>query len=115
MGFPETRDVAAGAYGRAVHDGGERTFLVEVYVPRLDAATAAAITSRCRTAVRDLKEEGVSLRWLQSFSLIDEDTYLCIVAARDRQHIGRLSGLAGLKHSHVVEVVAIDAAPTEPR
>ena len=92
--------------------GRERTFLVELYVPQLDEQGAAAITSRCRVAAAQLAEQGVALRWLRSFALIDEETYLCVVAARDRDHVDRLSRRAGLEHDHVVEIVAIDGAPT---
>jgi hypothetical protein len=88
--------------------GSERTFLVEVYVPKLDEPAAVAITLRCRAAVGQLAEQGVALRWLHSFALIDEETYLCLVAARDRDQVAQLSRRAGLEHDHVVEVVAID-------
>jgi hypothetical protein len=86
----------------------ERTFLLELYVPQLDEQAAAAITSRCRAAVGQLAEQGVALRWLRSFALLDEETYLCIVAARDRDHVAQLSRRAGLERDHVIEVVAID-------
>jgi hypothetical protein len=88
--------------------GSERTFLVELYVPQLDEQAAMAITSRCRAAARQLAEQGVALRWLRSFALVAEETYLCIVAARDRDHVLELSRRAGLEHDHVVEVVALD-------
>lgn len=91
--------------------GLERTFLVELYVPQLDEQKAAAITSRCRTTARQLAEQGVPIQWLRSFVLVGEETYLCVVAARDRDHVSQLSRRAGLEHDHVVEVVAIDAAP----
>jgi hypothetical protein len=88
--------------------GSERTFLVELYVPQLDEQAAMAITSRCRAAARQLAEQGVALRWLRSFALVADETYLCIVAARDRDHVLELSRRAGLEHDHVVEVVALD-------
>lgn len=89
--------------------GSERTFLVELYVPQLDEQGAVAIASHCRAAVRQLAEQGVSVRWLRSYALIAEETYLCVVAARDRDDVAQLSRRAGLEHDHVVEVVAIDA------
>ena len=87
---------------------GERTFLVERYVPRLDRQTAAAISSRFHGALQALHEEGVTLRWLRSFALIGEETYLCIVAALDQADVVELSRRAGFEHDHVVEMVALD-------
>ncbi len=92
--------------------GLERTFLVELYVPQLDEQTAVAISSRCRAAAGQLAEQGVALRWLRSFAVLAEETYLCVVAARDRDDVVELSRQAGLEHDHVVEVVAIDGAET---
>ncbi len=92
--------------------GSERTFLVELYVPQLDEQGAVAIASRCRAAARQLAEQGVALRWLRSYAVMAEETYLCVVAARDRDHVVELSRRAGLEHDHVVEVVAIDGNPS---
>ena len=86
-------------------------FLVELFVPRLDEDAARAITSRCRAAAGRLAEQGIELRWLRSFAVLAEETYLCVVAARDRDHVVELSRRAGLEHDHVVEVVAIDGTP----
>lgn len=93
---------------------GERTFLVDSYIPRLDQQTAAAISSRFRAAAQELGEQGVTLHWLRSFALIDEETHLCIVAAPDRDHVVRLSQQVGLEYDHVVEMFAIDAFALGP-
>lgn len=87
---------------------GERTFLVESFVPELDEATAAAISSRVRTTLSELQEEGLALGWVVSFALVEEETYLCLVGAIDLEVIVRLSEQAGLTSAHVVEVVALD-------
>jgi Protein of unknown function (DUF4242) len=86
----------------------ERTFLVEKFVPRLDELEAAAITSRLHSAGAELVEEGVVLRFVRSYALIDEETYLCIVAGRDEDCIVRLNARARFDCDHVVEVVAFD-------
>jgi hypothetical protein len=86
----------------------ERTFLVESYVPHLDDRSAMAITSRLPAGVRQLEKEGAALRWLRSFALVGEETYLCLVAAYDPDHVARLNQRAGLECGHVVEVVAIE-------
>jgi hypothetical protein len=86
----------------------ERTFLVESYVRDLDDRSAAAITSRLQAGIRQLDKEGATLRWLRSFALVDEETYLCFVAAYDPDHVAQLGQRAGLEYEHVVEVVAIE-------
>jgi hypothetical protein len=91
---------------------GARTFLVESYVPQLDESIARAISSRLRSVVPELRKEGVAVQWLGSFAVIDEETYLCIVAAADPEDVSRLNELAGLEHDHIVEVVSIDATPS---
>jgi hypothetical protein len=95
--------------------GAGRTFLVESYVPRLDKRTAATLSSRLREAIRRLGEEGVALRWGGSFALVDEETYLCIIAAPQLDDVVRLSGRVGFEHDHVVEVLAIDEPATQGR
>lgn len=95
-------------------EGPERTFLIEKYVPQLDEATAVAISSRFRAAVRRRNERGVALRWIRSFALFDEETFCCIVAASDVDHIVQLSARGGVEYDHVVEVVALDQAVPRP-
>jgi hypothetical protein len=85
----------------------EKTFLVESYVPHLDEPTAGAISSRYRAAVVRLGEEGVALRWVQSFALFEEETYLCIVGASDLDHVLRLNERSGNRVDHVAEIVAV--------
>jgi hypothetical protein len=92
--------------------GGEKTFLVESYVPQLDESSAAVISLRVRAAVRQLEKEGVALVCLRSFAVIGEETYLCIVAAHDLDHVVQLNERAGLNYDHVVEVIAIDPTPS---
>jgi Protein of unknown function (DUF4242) len=91
-----------------VAHGIQRTFLIESYVPHLDDRSAATITSRLRATVRQLQKEGIALRWLRSFALVGEETYLCLVAASDLEYVVQLNRRAGLECDHVVEVVPIE-------
>jgi hypothetical protein len=86
-----------------------RRFLVESYVPRLDARTAETLSSRLRQTVRQLNGEGTAVRWWGSFALVDEETYICIIAALKIDDVIEVSERAGLERDHVVEVLAIDA------
>lgn len=84
----------------------ERTFLVESYVPNLDEATAAALSSRLRSAIDELRREGHMLAWLRSFALVEEETYVWMLAAVDADDVALASRRAGLAHhAHIVEVV----------
>jgi hypothetical protein len=89
----------------------ETTFLVETYVPNLDGEAAATISSRYRSAIRELERQGVVLRWLRSYALIADETFLCIVGARGSDEVVELSRRAGLDPDHVVQVVQLDPAP----
>jgi hypothetical protein len=94
-----------------VADETENAFLIEKYVPRLDEATALAISSRFRAAIlRPTRRDG-TLRWIQSFALLSEETYCCIIGAPDLEHIAQLKERVGLEYDHVVELVALDPAP----
>ena len=89
----------------------EGTFLVETYVPNLDGQAAATISSRYRSAIRELERQGVILRRLRSYALIADETFLCIVGARGSDEVVELSRRAGLDPDHVVQVVQLDPAP----
>jgi hypothetical protein len=98
-----------------VFSGAGRTFLVESYVPRLDERAAAALSSRLRDAIRQLDEEGMTLRWGGSFALVDEETYMFIVGASRVDDVVQLNERAGFEHDHVVEALAIDAPTSQGR
>jgi hypothetical protein len=90
-----------------------RTFFVESYVPRLDVRTAETLSSRLRETVRQLNEEGTAVRWRGSFALVDEETYICIIAAAKINDVIEVSERAGLEHDNVVEALTI-GAPARP-
>jgi len=86
----------------------ERTFFVEGYVPSLDKAGAAALSSRLRAAIGELQREGLTLRWLQSFALVDEETCVWMLAAPDVDHVALVNERAGIAFDHVVEVSTVE-------
>ena len=83
-----------------------RTFLVEQYVPELDEAAAGALTARLKAAVDELRQEGLPLRWLRSYALVGEETYVWMLAAAERDHVSLLGERVGLELDHVVEAVS---------
>ena len=82
-----------------------RTFFVESYIPKLDAASAATLSSRLRTTVEQLRKEGLPLTWIRSFALLDEDTYVWMVEAAELDHLVLIHQLAGVELDHVAEVL----------
>ena len=89
---------------RAMPHGTRRTFFVESYVPQLDSAAAASLSSRLQAAVDQLSGEGLSLTWIRSFVLLNEDTYVWMVEAADVDHVALVQQRAGLELDHIVEV-----------
>ncbi len=83
-----------------------KTFFVESYVPALDEATAAALSAKLRAAVDELRREGRELDWLRSFALVDDETFVWMLAAGDVDDVVIVNERARLSYDHVVEVVA---------
>jgi hypothetical protein len=80
------------------------TFLVESYVPNLDAATVVDLSSRLRSAVTELQREGVTLQWLRSFALFEDETYFWMVDAPDAGHVALVHERAAVSVDHIALV-----------
>ena len=74
-------------------------------VPRLDEETAAALSSRLRAVIAELRREGRTLEWLRSFALVDEETYVWMLKAADVDEIALVNHRAQVPYDHVVEAV----------
>lgn len=88
------------------------TYLVETYIPKLDEATAVALSKRLRTAIRELQREGLALRWLRSFALVGEETYVWMLTATDAHEIAIVNRRAGVTFDHIAEVLPGEATGT---
>jgi hypothetical protein len=85
-------------------------YLVESYVPKLDEATAVALSARLRAAIAELQHEGLALRWLRSFALVGEETYMWMLTATDAHDIVVVNRRAGVTVDHIAEVVPGEAS-----
>jgi hypothetical protein len=85
-----------------------KTFLVETCVPMLDAETSAALTTRLRAAVGELRREGFEICWLRSFAAAPDETFVWLLAAPEVDLVGRVSRRAEVAYDHVVEVISDD-------
>lgn len=88
-----------------------RTFFVESYVAQLDEAKTAALSVRLRSAVDELRLEGRTVAWIQSFGLLEEDTYVWMVTAADVNDVALLNQRAQLSCDHVAEAYADEPLP----
>lgn len=86
------------------------TYLVETYVPNLDEATAAVLSVRLRAAIAELQREGLALRWLRSFGLAGEETYVWMLTATDAHDIAVVNRRAGITFDHIAEVLPGEAS-----
>lgn len=93
-----------------MHSRNPTTYLVETYVPKLDEATAVALSKRLRAAIAELQREGLALRWLRSFALVGEETYMWMLTATDAHDIVVVNRRAGVTVDHIAEVVPGEAS-----
>ena len=93
-----------------VPSGKPTTYLVETYVPKLDEAMAADLSARLQAAIGELQREGLALRWLRSFALLDEETYSWMLTATDADVVARVNRRAGVTFDHVAEVLPGDVS-----
>jgi hypothetical protein len=106
-GFPRCEaSVCSGSVASVAEPTG-KTFIVESYVPQLNEQAAAARTASLCAAVRRLNEAGVTVRLLRSLALVDEETHLCLVAARELGDVIQLGEQAGLAPDYVAEAITI--------
>ena len=85
------REESSRRYRCAMAPQAATTFFVESYVPGLDQAAAAALTSRLRVAVAELQREGRPIAWVRSFALVDEETFVWMLRAADAGDIARVN------------------------
>jgi hypothetical protein len=88
----------------------ERTkmFLVESYVRQLDYAAAAAIAGRLERAAAELRGLGLTVVWLRSLALLEEETCFCLFSAATATQVVAANLRAGFDFDHITEVVTIE-------
>lgn len=85
----------------------QHTFLVETYVSHLDGATADDLSARLRAAIGELRREGLTLRWLRSFALVDDETYIWMVDAPDADLVALVHKRAAVSVDHIAAVTEV--------
>lgn len=90
-------------------------FLVERYVPRLDASAVAAIAARVDRAAAELATTGLDVRWLRSVAAVEEEMCFCFFTARGLDDVVVANERAGVDYERIAEVFSIEHAEVAPR
>lgn len=96
------------------------TFLVERYIPRLQAADVTALATRVAAAAAELRAEGREVRWLRSLAIPDEETCLCTFSADTGIDVAEANRRAGAAYERIVPILVIEQdrqteRPEKPR
>jgi hypothetical protein len=83
-------------------------YLVEMYLPRSHADEAGATGSRARVAAEELSREDVSIRYLRTTFLPDDETCFHLFEASSVEHVAEAARRAELGRVRVVP--AVDAS-----
>jgi hypothetical protein len=87
---------------------GARTFLVERYMPGVDAAALLELTRRLAAATSSLQAEGRRIEWLRSLALTKDETCLCTFQADDPKHVAEANTRAAAPYERIVEAVSVE-------
>jgi Nickel responsive protein SCO4226-like len=88
------------------------TFLVERYLPRLDAAQLDALVERLRGATAQLQAEGRQVEWIRSLAVIDDEACLCIFRALAREDVAEANARAEAGYERIVEALVAEPGQT---
>lgn len=88
---------------------GDRTFLVERYLPRLRPADVEPLARRLAAAAGEMQREGRDVRWLRSVAIPDDETCLCSFSAPTRMEVEEVNRRAGAAYERILDAVAIEA------
>lgn len=83
-------------------------FVVERYVPRIDAAALGEIGARLERAAAELRATGLEVQWLRSVATADEETCFCFFSAPSPEHVAILNERAGLECARIGEVLTVE-------
>jgi hypothetical protein len=81
------------------------SFLVEVYLPRSRAREARATGCRARAAAEELVREGVSIRYVRTTYLPDDETCFHLFEAASAEVVEEASRRAELGRARVVPAI----------
>jgi Nickel responsive protein SCO4226-like len=83
------------------------TYLVERYLPGIDADGLRALVERLRQASARLRADGTDVHYLGSLYLPDEESCFCRLDAPSAEAAARLNELASTPYARISEAVAL--------
>jgi DTW domain-containing protein YfiP len=89
---------------------GGATFLVERYIAGLRPADVDLLARRLAAATAQLRAQGREVHWLCSYALPDDETCLCVFAARTRADVEEANRLADSAYERILETLTIESA-----
>jgi Protein of unknown function (DUF4242) len=81
-------------------------FLVELYVPRADAANIGTGAERARHAAEELSRQGTTIRYLRAIFVPDDETCFHLYKASSVEVVREVGSRAGLRFERISEAVA---------
>lgn len=86
-------------------------FLVELYVPRTDAASMRRGAERARQAAEEMSSQGTVIRYLRSILVPDDETCFHLYKASSVEAVREVGSRAGLRFERISEAVAEPRGP----
>lgn len=78
-------------------------YRVELRLPAADPGSLTLAGERARSAVEDMARDGVTVRWVRSVYVAEEDACLLVFEAASPDAVGEASRRAALEYQRVVE------------
>lgn len=95
--------------------GGLATFLVEHYWPGLTPVLFEAACGRVRRSADEIAGEGVSIRFLHSTLVAEEETAFCVFEAETATAVREAYARASVPFERIVDALEIGIGPGAPR
>jgi hypothetical protein len=89
-------------------------FLIELYVPRADAAGVERNAVRARLAAEELNRSGTSVRYLRSIFVPEDETCFLLYEAARVEDVEQAAREASLRFERAIEAV-VDCGSQEER
>lgn len=79
----------------------ERVFLVERYLPEPERRRLSELGRRLAATTAAMRDEGLSVEWLESVALPGDETCLCLFRAADEEAVTEANRRAGAEFERI--------------
>jgi hypothetical protein len=81
-------------------------FLVERYLPAIDAASLAALGARFAATTAAMRGEGRAVAWIHSVFVAEDESCLCLFCAETLELVEEANRRAGVPFDRIVGAIA---------